>query len=76
MKKPNILLFQNRQIAISYIAILFSSIGLGVGRFLYPLRFIELGGNEALVSLATVAFSIGQLLGIFVLSKLLNKTGF
>ncbi|MHA1557239.1 MAG: MFS transporter [Candidatus Heimdallarchaeota archaeon] len=76
MKKPNILLFQNRQIAISYLAILFSSIGLGVGRFLYPLRFLELGGNEALVSLATVAFSVGQLLGIFVLSKLLNKTGF
>jgi MFS family permease len=76
MKKPNILLFQNRQIAISYLAILFSSIGLGIGRFLYPLRFIELGGNEALVSLATAAFSIGQLLGIFVLSKLLAKTGF
>ncbi len=76
MKKPNILLFQNRQIAISYFAILFSSIGLGIGRFLYPLRFLELGGNEALVSLATVAFSIGQLLGIFVLSKLLDKTGF
>jgi MFS family permease len=76
MRKPNILLFQNRQIAISYLAILFSSIGLGIGRFLYPLRFIELGGNEALVSLATAAFSIGQLLGIFVLSKLLDKTGF
>ncbi|HUT80797.1 MAG TPA: MFS transporter [Candidatus Bathyarchaeia archaeon] len=76
MKKPNILLFRNKQIAISYLAILFSSIGLGIGQFLYPLRFLELGGNEALVSLATAAFSIGQLLGIFVLSKLLNKTGF
>ncbi|MHA1738487.1 MAG: MFS transporter [Candidatus Heimdallarchaeota archaeon] len=76
MKKPNILLFQNRQIAVSYLAILLSSIGLGIGRFLYPLRFLELGGNEALVSLATAAFSIGQLFGIFVLSKLLDKTGF
>ncbi len=76
MKKPNILLFRNKQIAISYLAILFSSIGLGIGRFLYPLRFLELGGNEALVSLATAVFSIGQLLGIFVLSKLLDKTGF
>ncbi len=76
MKKPNLLLFQNRQIAVSYIAILFSSIGLGISRFLYPLRFLELGGNTALVSLATAAFSVGQLLGIFVLSKLLNKTGF
>jgi len=35
-----------------------------------------LGGNEALVSLATAAFSIGQLFGIFILSKLLDKTGF
>ncbi|NHJ40382.1 MAG: MFS transporter [Asgard group archaeon] len=71
-----ILLFRNKQIAISYLAILFSSIGLGIGRFLYPLRFLELGGNEALVSLATAVFSIGQLFGIFILSKLLNKTGF
>jgi MFS family permease len=76
MKKPNLLLFRNRPIAISYFAILFSSLGLGIGRFLYPLRFLELGGNTALVSLATAAFSIGQLLGIFVLSKLLDKTGF
>ncbi|MHA1121861.1 MAG: MFS transporter [Candidatus Heimdallarchaeota archaeon] len=76
MKKPNLLLFQNRQIAVSYLAILFSAIGLGIARFLYPLRFIELGGNEALVALATAVFSIGQLLGIFVLSKLLDKTGF
>ncbi|MCK5183478.1 MAG: hypothetical protein KAQ95_04160, partial [Candidatus Heimdallarchaeota archaeon] len=76
MKKPNLLLFQNRQIAVSYIAILFAAIGLGIARFLYPLRFLELGGSEALVALATAAFSVGQLLGIFVLSKLLDKTGF
>ncbi len=77
MKKPNILLFRNRQIAVSYLAILFSSIGLGIGRFLYPFRFDELFSNsETLVAIATAAFSIGQLLGIFVLSKLLNKTGF
>ncbi|MHA1170543.1 MAG: MFS transporter [Candidatus Heimdallarchaeota archaeon] len=76
MKTPNLLLFQHRQIAVSYLAILFSAIGLGIARFLYPLRFIELGGNEALVALATAVFSIGQLLGIFVLSKLLDKTGF
>ncbi|MHA1125652.1 MAG: MFS transporter [Candidatus Heimdallarchaeota archaeon] len=77
MKKPNILLFQNRQIAISYLAILFSSIGLGIGRFLYPFRFDELFiGGKTLVAIAAAAFSIGQLIGIFVLSKLLDKTGF
>ncbi|MFW9923957.1 MAG: MFS transporter [Candidatus Thorarchaeota archaeon] len=76
MKKPNILLFNNKKLAISYLAILLSSISLGITRFLFPLRFIELGGSEALVSLASLVFSIGQLFGIFIVSKLLDRTGF
>ncbi|MDF1537555.1 MAG: MFS transporter [Candidatus Thorarchaeota archaeon] len=45
----------------------------GVLRFLFPFQIVNLGGSESLVSWGSSLSSIGQVIGLIVLSKLIGK---
>ena len=69
----NVLLFRNKHLFFHFVQILFSAFGIGLARLLLPFRIIELGGGESLVSLSSVLYAVGQILGLVILARISGK---
>ncbi|MHA1304088.1 MAG: MFS transporter [Candidatus Heimdallarchaeaceae archaeon] len=68
-----ILLFRDKGLFIHFSIILLASFGIGLARLLLPFQVVALGGSEALVSITSVLYSVGQILGLILLSKLCRR---
>ncbi len=67
------LLLSNHQIQKYFLGLLALHISLGCLRFLFPFQIVNLGGNEALISIASTLFSIGQILGFLFLGVIITS---
>ncbi|MFW9972678.1 MAG: MFS transporter [Candidatus Odinarchaeota archaeon] len=68
-----LILFEEKKVFLSFLQLLLISFCLGVARLLLPFQIIDLGGEGNLVSLTSVMYAVGQILGIGILSKLCEK---
>jgi MFS family permease len=69
----NLILLRDRKVFLLFIQLALISFGLGMARLLLPFQIVNLGGEEYLVSVTSVLYSIGQILGIIFLSKLSER---
>jgi MFS family permease len=54
--------------------ILIASLGIGLARLLLPFQVVALGGTEAIVSITSVVYAVGQVLGLIVLARICGKS--
>lgn len=54
--------------------ILIASLGIGLARLLLPFQVVALGGTEAIVSITSVLYAVGQVLGLIVLARIFGKS--
>ncbi|MFX0008571.1 MAG: hypothetical protein ACFFAV_17810 [Candidatus Hermodarchaeota archaeon] len=59
-----LVLFKEKKVFLSFLQLLLISFCLGVARLLLPFQIIDLGGGDNLVSLTSVIYAAGQILGI------------
>ncbi len=67
------LLRRNSEIRGLFIAIFTMGFTAGSLRFLIPFQILNLGGSEALVSLAGSFFGVGQVIGLVVVNRLFQR---
>ena len=69
-----VLLFRDKSLFYHFSLILLASIGIGLARLLLPFQVVAVGGNEAIVSLTSVLFSVGQVVGLLFLSRIFGRS--
>ncbi|MFW9918045.1 MAG: MFS transporter [Candidatus Thorarchaeota archaeon] len=64
-----------REPIIRYVFLIVFTMGLtaGILRFLFPFQILNLGGTESLISWGSSLSSIGQVLGLIILSRLFSN---
>lgn len=68
-----LILFKDKKVFLLFIQLTLISFSIGVARLLFPFQLVHLGGGESLVSLTSVLYAIGQILGIIFLSKISER---
>ena len=69
-----VLLFRDKSLFYHFSLILLASIGIGLARLLLPFQVVAVGGNLAIVSITSVMFSVGQVVGLLFLSRICGRS--
>ncbi|MCG3222223.1 MAG: MFS transporter [Candidatus Heimdallarchaeota archaeon] len=54
--------------------ILLASLGIGLARLLFPFQVVALGGSEAIVSITSVLYAAGQVIGLIFLARICGRS--
>lgn len=57
-----------------FILILLGSIGIGLARLLLPFQVVSLGGTEAIVSVTSILYAVGQIGGLIILARFCSRS--
>jgi MFS family permease len=68
-----LILLKDKKVSLLFIQLTLISFGLGMARLLLPFQIINLGGEENVVSVTSVLYSIGQISGIIFLSNVCER---
>ncbi|MBD3213058.1 MAG: MFS transporter [Candidatus Lokiarchaeota archaeon] len=68
-----LILLRDKKVFFLFIQLALISFGLGIARLLLPFQIVYLGGEEYLVSVTSVLYSIGQISGIILLSHICER---
>jgi len=69
-----ILLFKDKRLFFHFLQILLASFGVGLARLLLPFQVVALGGSEAIVSITSVLYAVGQVLGLLFLARICSRS--
>jgi MFS family permease len=68
-----ILLFKDRGLLYHFFLILLGSVGIGLARLLLPFQIVALGGSEVIVSVTSVLYAVGQIVGLLLLARIFSR---
>ena len=67
-------MIKDRGLLYHFILILLGSIGIGLARLLLPFQVVSLGGTEAIVSVTSILYAVGQIGGLILLARFCSRS--